>query len=104
VRGGRGHCRVHSVSSQLAYVTDVFQILKHFTLDIFVLHLSRNFYELKPRFKLKFRVFWDVCRVVTLKLTDVSEVRTASIIRPMNGLNDSKLHTRPRENLKSHKN
>jgi hypothetical protein len=32
---------------------------------------------------MKFRVFWDVARVVTLKWTDVSEVRTASIIRAM---------------------
>jgi hypothetical protein len=30
---------------------------------------------------MKFRVFWDVVRVVTLKLTDVSDVRSASIIR-----------------------
>jgi hypothetical protein len=33
---------------------------------------------------MKFRVFWDVALVVTLKLTDVSEVRTASIIRIVN--------------------
>jgi hypothetical protein len=30
---------------------------------------------------MKFRVFWDVALYSTLKLTDVSEVRTASIIR-----------------------
>jgi hypothetical protein len=69
-------------------------------------------------------------RAVTLKFTDVSEVRTASIIREMNdefinlmleavstsetsvNVNvttrryipeDSKLHTRRREDLKSHK-
>jgi len=60
-------------------------------------------------------------RVVMLKLTDVSEVLTASIIRAMMEVvrtsetsvnfnettrryipEDSKLHTRRRENLKSH--
>jgi hypothetical protein len=58
-------------------------------------------------------------RVVTLKWTDVSKVRTASIIRAVIHLpddggsthdvttrryipEDSKLHTRRRENLKSH--
>jgi hypothetical protein len=49
--------------------------------------------------------------VVSLKLTDVSQVCTASIIRAMNFNvttrlyvpEDSKLHTRRRENLKSHK-
>jgi hypothetical protein len=33
---------------------------------------------------MKFRVFWAVVPLVTLNLTDVSEVRTASIIRTMN--------------------
>jgi hypothetical protein len=73
---------------------------------------------------MKFRVLWDERRVVTLKLTDVSEVHTASIIRAIalmmeavrisetsinlnvNTLHyipeDSKLHTRRFENLKSH--
>jgi hypothetical protein len=59
-------------------------------------------------------------RVVTLKLTDVSEVRTASIISTIEAVRtfetsvnfnvttrhdipeDSKLHTRRRENLTSH--
>jgi hypothetical protein len=69
----------------------------------------------------KFRVFSDVRRVVTLKLTDVSEMRTSSIIALMMEAvrtsetsvsfnvstrryipEDSKLHTRRRENLKSH--
>jgi hypothetical protein len=46
-------------------------------------------------------------RVVSLKLTDVSEVLTASIIRVMEALHGatsqkSHLYTRHRENLKSH--
>jgi hypothetical protein len=32
---------------------------------------------------MKFRVLWDYSRVITLKLTEVSEVRTAPIIRAM---------------------
>jgi hypothetical protein len=32
---------------------------------------------------MKFRVFWDVTFEVTFKLTDVSEVPTASIIRAL---------------------
>jgi hypothetical protein len=74
-----------------------------------------------PNFNVKFRVFWDVYRAVKYMLTDVSEVRTASIIRAMmetvhtseTSVNiylttrqyipeDCKLHTRRRENLKSH--
>jgi hypothetical protein len=44
---------------------------------------------------MKFRVSWDV-RVVTLKWTDVSEVRTASIIRALQRYipEDSKLNNR----------
>jgi hypothetical protein len=58
-------------------------------------------------------VFWDLCHVVWKKLTDISEVLTASIIRLMSQsisvrlhnatmLEDSHLHTHHHENLKSH--
>jgi hypothetical protein len=69
-----------------------------------------------PNFNVKFRVSWDVYRAVKYMLTDVSEVRPASIIRAMMETvrtsetsatrqyipEDCKLHTRRRENLKSH--
>jgi hypothetical protein len=71
---------------------------------------------------MKFRVFWDVARSVTLKLTDVSEMCTASIrvamimkaVRTFETSvsfnvttqryipEDSKHHIRRRENLKYH--
>jgi hypothetical protein len=34
----------------------------------------------EQRWRLKFRVVWDVACVVALKLTDVSEVRTVSAL------------------------
>jgi hypothetical protein len=59
-------------------------------------------------FKMKMTVFWDVAPC-TLVVTDVLEVRAASIIRVnfyhttrRNIPEDSHLHTRRRENLKSH--
>jgi hypothetical protein len=87
-----------------------------------------NFYILKKSefgkklVYFKFRIFWDIAPCVTLKLTNFSEVRTASIIIVLmmeavhtseTSVNfnmttwryipeDSKLHTRCRENLTSH--
>jgi hypothetical protein len=70
----------------------------------------------------KFKVFCDVAPCSHVELTDVSEVRTASVIRAMRpddegstnlrnvgqlqrdyqALHHRRLHTRLRENLKSH--
>jgi hypothetical protein len=64
------------------------------------------------QFSTDFKVFWDV--LPCSQMTDVSEMRAASIIRAMSKTSvniyltarqyipeDSKLHTRRRENLKS---
>jgi hypothetical protein len=47
--------------------------------------------------------FWDLAPCGLVKLTDVSEVLTASIITTRGNIpEDSHVHTRRRENLKSH--
>jgi hypothetical protein len=86
-----------------------------------VVGTTLSFYLNKTKPTLKFRVFWDILPRSHV-LTDVSEMRTASIIALITDAvcttetsvniylttrqyipEDSKLHTRRRENMKSNK-